>query len=114
MTSSRPLWLVRLSDAADADFQGILHWTRIRFGEEQALVYRDAVIATLEALAEGPSTPGAKSRPDIGRGIHTLHVSRVRRRARHVVLFRVTDEHRVEIIRILHDSMDLARHLPDE
>ncbi|WP_395714016.1 type II toxin-antitoxin system RelE/ParE family toxin [Reyranella sp.] len=114
MTSGTPRWRIRLSNAAAVDFQGILLWTRTRFGEDQALAYENALTETLELLAEGPTTPGAKARFDIGRGIHALHVSRIRRRARHVVLFRVIDEHRIGIVRILHDSMDLARHLSDQ
>jgi toxin ParE1/3/4 len=108
------LWQVRLSNAAAADFGGILRWTKAHCGEGQALVYEDALIAALTLLSEGPSPPGAKARSDIGRGIHTLHVSRIRRRGRHVVPFRVTGHRQLEIIRILHDSMDLARHLSDE
>ena len=113
MTSGTPRWRIRLSTAAAVDFKGILLWTRTRFGEEQAVTYERALTETLGSLAEGPTAPGAKARFDIGPGVHTLHVSRIRRRARHVVLFRVVDEHRVEIIRILHDSMDLASHLPE-
>ena len=114
MTSGTPRWRIRLSTAAAVDFEGILLWTRTRFGEEQAVTYESALTEALESLAEGPTAPGAKARFDIGPGFRTLHVSCIRRRARHVVLFRIIDEHRVEIIRILHDSMDLARHLPDE
>jgi toxin ParE1/3/4 len=107
-------WRIRLSHAAASDFEAISSWARDRFGEEQALVYRTALTATLALLGGGPSTPGVKVRSDIGRGIHTLHVSRIRRRARHIVMFRVAGEQQPEIIRILHDSMDLARHLPAE
>ena len=30
----------------------------------------------------------------------------------HLILLRVSGEQRIDIIRILHDGMDLARHLP--
>jgi len=110
-SKSRP-WPVRLSAATDADFQSILLWTENRFGEEQAHIYAEALRATFACLSEGPSAPGARSRPEIAEGIHSLHVARMRRRARHLVLFRVTGNEQIEIIRILHDGMDLARHLP--
>jgi toxin ParE1/3/4 len=104
-----------LSDAADIDFQDILLWTKNRFGEEQARTYEDALIMTFANLSEGPSTPGARPRPEIAEGIHTLHVARNRHRARHFVMFRVVGEKQIEVVRILHDGMDFQRHLlPDE
>jgi toxin ParE1/3/4 len=114
VTSTRRQWRVRLSDLADTDFQGILLWTENRFGEEQARIYEEALIAILASLSEGPSTPGARSRPEVGKGLHTLHVAGTRRRARHLVLFRVVGDGLIEIVRILHDGMDLARHLPTD
>jgi hypothetical protein len=36
----------------------------------------------------------------------------IRRRARHVLLYQVTADREIRVVRILHDSMDLARHLP--
>jgi toxin ParE1/3/4 len=46
--------------------------------------------------------------------LFTLHVTRRGRKGRHVVLFRMEDmkNNVIEVLRILHDAMDFARHLP--
>lgn len=110
MTATRRAWAVRLSDAAEADFEGILLWTADRFGEKQARLYEDVLKSALATLREGPSTTGARPRPEIAKGLYSLHAGGGRNRARHIVLFRVDGEARVEIVRILHDAMDLPRH----
>jgi len=46
--------------------------------------------------------------------MYTLHVARHGRRGRHFVVFRVgreSDHGVIEVLRLLHDSMDLQRHL---
>ena len=39
--------------------------------------------------------------------------SSVGRKGRHLVVFRMADGQAIDVIRLLHDSMDLAKHLPD-
>jgi toxin ParE1/3/4 len=53
-------------------------------------------------------------RDEIGAGIRTLHVARQGRKGRHFVAFSVTEGHIINVLRLLHDSMDLAKHLPEE
>jgi toxin ParE1/3/4 len=115
VTSTERPWRVGLSNTAGSDFRSIVLWTAERYGPEQARIYAEALRATLASLAKGPSTPGARLRPEIAEGIHSLHVTRIRRRARHLVFFRVVGDRQIEIARILHDGMDFRRHLlPDE
>jgi toxin ParE1/3/4 len=108
-------WTVRLTAAAEGDFQHILRWTVAHFGEAQARTYAETLSAAIEALAAGPTTSGATQRHDITKGLLTLHVARQGRKGRHIVLFRVgLDQERevIEVLRLLHDAMDLQRHLP--
>jgi toxin ParE1/3/4 len=110
-------WTVRLSKTAESDFQSIIVWTLREFGDLQARIYADTLSAALVALTAGPTTVGAKERSEIGKGIFTLHVARGGRKGRHFVLFRVrVGKHRrhVEVLRLLHDAMDLTRHIPEE
>jgi toxin ParE1/3/4 len=114
VTTSRS-WTVRLTAAAEIDFQNIIAWTLEHFGPDQAHVYADTLSAALEALAEGPTVVGARERHDILPGLMTLHVARQGRKGRHFVLFRAAAEAaspRIEVLRVLHDAMDLARHVP--
>lgn len=116
MTVEGRFWTVRLTAAAEADFRNIIAWTLDRFGDKQARVYEDAVAAALDALSDGPTTVGVKERSEIAKGLFTFHIARGNRRGRHFVLFRVADKDRprtIEVLRILHDAMDLDRHVPD-
>jgi toxin ParE1/3/4 len=113
MTGAAPEWTVRLSRRAHADYQDILTWTAEEFGELQAFAYREVLSSAIDALADGPGTAGVKKRGDLGSGVLVLHVSRGRNKGRHVIFFHaVSSQTRaIEVIRILHDAMDFARHI---
>ena len=108
-------WTVRLSAAAEADYRQILRWTAENFGLPQARIYADTLSSALKALSNGPSIIGVKERGEIGTNICTLHVARNGCKGRHFVMFRVGSfqgRNVIDVLRILHDSMDLVRHLP--
>lgn len=108
-------WTVRLAAAAQSDFRDILGWTVAQFGQPQAQAYAETLASALEALAAGPTVIGARARDDIAKGLYTLHVARGGRKGRHFVLFRIGSESGrevIDVLRLLHDAMDLQRHLP--
>lgn len=108
-------WAVDLTEPAEADFAEIVDWTQDQFGTAQARLYADTLHAALVALSDGPETVGVKRRNEIGKDICTLHIARAGRRGRHLILFRVCAGEQqpvIEVLRILHDAMDLARHVP--
>jgi toxin ParE1/3/4 len=108
-------WTVRLTATAEADFQHIIAWTLEEFSDRQARIYADVLSAALAALITGPTTVGAKERREIGKGLFTLHVARNGRKGRHFVLFRVRPNARqVEVLRLLHDAMDLRLPTTDK
>jgi toxin ParE1/3/4 len=110
---TRRTWQVRLSDTAEADYDEILRWTSARFGAVQAASYGGLLAAALARLERGPAITAARQREEIGAGLRTLHVGR---RGRHVIMFRIGSgvDRTIDVLRILHDAMDLARHLPRE
>ncbi|HIJ93091.1 MAG TPA: type II toxin-antitoxin system RelE/ParE family toxin [Rhodospirillaceae bacterium] len=61
-------WQVRLSAAAETDFQNIVRWTSEHFGEGQAHAYADTLSLAIEALTDGPRIIGAKERDEIAEG----------------------------------------------
>lgn len=108
----RRAWRVRLAQGAERDFFSILRWTTEQFGKRQARIYATTLRSALKALASGPNVLGCRTRPDLGANVAFLHVARQGRKGRHLLLFRVHEQDCViEVLRILHDSMDLARHL---
>lgn len=115
MSRAGQRWNVRLTASAEADFREILRWTLAQFGEAQARAYAETLSAALESLTAGPSITGARERHEIANGLCTLHVARKERKGRHFVMFRIGHEHGrevIEVLRLLHDAMDLARHVP--
>jgi toxin ParE1/3/4 len=116
MRSSDGSWTVVLAELAEADLEAILEWTAEHFGERQADAYADALLSAIDALEEGPQTVGVKARRDLAGGIFTLHAARGRRRARHLLVFHMSgsEARTITVLRTLHDSMDIARHLPEE
>lgn len=117
MTEAKRHWPVRLAAAAEADIEDILRWTAERFGERQAQTYANTFAAALEELSEGPEASGARARGEVAKGLFTLHVARRGRKARHFVMFRIGRDNQtevIEVLRVLHDAMDLPRHLPLE
>ena len=97
------------------DVEHIFDWTETQFGEAQAFAYLDTLSAALESLTGGPDVIGARSRDEIAKGLRTLHVARLGRKGRHFILFRIRRDRKhdvIDVLRLLHDSMDLARHVP--
>jgi toxin ParE1/3/4 len=108
---------VRLTQPADSDFAAIIDWPHERFGPIQARRYADTIVAALNSLGEGPAAAGAMERDDIAKGLMTLHVARGGRKGRHILLLRLGTEQEelsVDVLRILHDAMDLYRHVSDD
>ena len=113
-----------LSPSAEADIEGILAWTHEHFGEAARFRYEELLAQAILDVAASPERPGCMSRPELSKAAHTYHLyfsrnnvspaaNRVKR-PRHFLLFRMADKGTVEIGRVLHDSMDLVKHLPPE
>jgi toxin ParE1/3/4 len=106
------VWKVRLAAQAELDFSDVVSWTIENFGERQAETYAETLTLAIEALHDGPEQLGVKAREDIEPGIRSLHVARRGRRGSHFVVFREAQNQCIDVLRLLHDSMDLARHVP--
>jgi toxin ParE1/3/4 len=107
-------WQVQLAALAKQDYRQILRWSAEKFGAAQAQHYANTLSATLQDLSAGPDIAGVKERSDISPGIKMLHVARKGRKGSHIVLFRVASKQHnaIVVLRMLHERMDLARHLP--
>ena len=107
-------WRIRLTTTAEQDLQDILRWTAVQFGHAQARIYSETLTRAIQALTDGPHVAGSRQRDSIARGLMALHVARGGRKGRHFVLYRVsetTEAPTIEVLRLLHDSMDLVRHV---
>jgi toxin ParE1/3/4 len=55
--------------------------------------------------------PDSLVRDEIQPGLRSIHVARHGRRGRHLVLYRIAEGETIDILRMLHDSMDIGRHV---
>jgi toxin ParE1/3/4 len=97
------------SRRARRDITDVLTYTRDHWGKVQAREYRDLIGDALRAIAADPSCGKIRgTRP----GILSYHIAQRGRDARHIVFYRISVAGSVEIVRVLHDSMDFDQHLP--
>ena len=121
--TKKPAYKLVLSPAAREDILKILQWSKEKFGVLAADRYRTLMMQVLRDVTEEPERIGSKERPEImASGVRTYHFFFSRDRVhgqrvmepRHFVLYRQRQDGEVQIARILHDSRDLARHLPED
>ncbi|MGE1610068.1 MULTISPECIES: type II toxin-antitoxin system RelE/ParE family toxin [Pseudomonas putida group] len=137
MKSIRPIWqptsiiledwraksmsrvMVRISPQACVDIADTLRFTEVRLGESVRNRYQDLLQETFLALAEQPRPAGSRLRDELAPGLLSLHLSfnvlqmtdgRVIR-PRHIVFYRAGTDQIVEILRVLHDAMEVAQNL---
>ena len=91
----------RLSPLAEADLEDIWLYTFKHWSLEQADRYHHDLIDAIEALARGVKTG---RRTDVREGYFKYPVGQ------HFVFFRLS-ETTLDVIRILHQRMDIERHL---
>ncbi|THV20712.1 type II toxin-antitoxin system RelE/ParE family toxin [Peteryoungia ipomoeae] len=114
---------VRLSAEADADLLDILTRTYAEYGSDALLRYELLIVTALSDVAVSHRRSGLVARPEFGPGIHSYHLrhswERARhptgivRRPRHFILYRQLLPELIGVGRILHDVMEVERHLPE-
>lgn len=113
-----------LAPLAENDIEAILAHSQRRFGEQARLRYEALLVQAIQDIAEDPERPGSHLRAEIAESARTYHhdfsrdrvdsaASRVRQ-PRHFLLYRAKADGTLEVGRVLHDSMDLERHLPQD
>lgn len=116
----RLAYQVVLAASADHDFLEIMAWSAAQFGNAAADRYQALIGQALTGLGDDPFRHGARRRNELPAGIFTYHLAASRERVtgdrvkapRHFVMYR-TDPLLVQVLRFLHDSRDLAKHLPE-
>lgn len=108
----------RLTHAARADIISILRWSHEQFGQEARQRYEALLATAIRDAAADDDEGGHPYRPELGEGVFTWHLSRSRthitagkvRRPRHFLVCR-RDGDTLVIGRVLHDAMDIGRHV---
>jgi toxin ParE1/3/4 len=118
---------LRISSAAKADIEDLLAWSEQRFGVAARRRYEALLTCALRDVAEDGSRPGVRARPELGAGVFSYHLFFSRKRAargsavpaigavqqpRHLVVWRIAEPGFADILRVLHDAMEISRHVP--
>jgi toxin ParE1/3/4 len=113
-----------IAPAAVEDIESILIFTDAQFGERARLRYEALLVRAIIDVADEPDRVGSSSRPEIATFVRSYHLDYSRKRVtdktgrvkqpRHFLSYRARTDGTIEILRVLHDTMDLARHNPDE
>lgn len=92
----------RLSPAAENDLETIWRYTQVQWSLDQADRYLDVLVHAFLSLAAAPK-----------QGQSCDHIRARYRRSRverHVIYFRIT-HYGINVVRVLHDRMDITQHL---
>jgi toxin ParE1/3/4 len=92
-----------ISKRAEADLERLLRRSIAEFGQDHAERYYQSILEALGWLAEYPLA--ARERPEY-RGDVRLH-----REGVHVIVYRVSAENSVRIVRVLHGRQDIPKYL---
>ena len=83
--------------------------TLAKFGQRKLDEYNELIEEALGDILRNPSCgrillPGAPH-------VRGKHIGKPGRRARHIVVYRATEDGNIDVLRFLHDAMDFGRHL---
>lgn len=108
----------RLTHAAQADIVSILAWSHDQFGEEARKRYEALIVTAIRDAATRSDEVGRTVRSELGDGVFSWHLAQSRTRSsgrrvhrpRHFLICRCDGDVLV-VGRVLHDAMELRRHL---
>ena len=105
--------LYSLSSVAKSDLKSILRWSLNTFGSDAAERYKHLLLTAFVEISEDSLILGSQE----FEGMRLYHLRHSRKRAvirgfavktpRHFILYQEVADGRIEIIRVLHDNMDI-------
>ena len=95
-----------LTEKAKDDLKKIAHFTQKRWGKEQRNSYLKSLDDCFQQLGDNPAM--GKSCAEIKPGYYKFPTGS------HVVYYRGNTEEQIEIVRVLHESMDVELQLSEE
>jgi toxin ParE1/3/4 len=114
----------RLARAAQTDIVDLLVYTHESFGGIARLRYERLLTTAFRDIASDPERVGSVARPELGENVCSYHLRYSRERAkteygmvirpRHLLLYRLVQPNLIGIGRVLHDAMEIERHLPSD
>ncbi|HUG63455.1 MAG TPA: type II toxin-antitoxin system RelE/ParE family toxin [Methylomirabilota bacterium] len=100
---SGPRFTVTLSPEAERDYDELLLYGLLNWGEQQMLRYQESLDRAIEHLGDFPEI--GPQRDDLCARCRLLPVEH------HALYYRIEAD-AIQVVRILHERADAARHLP--
>ncbi|MGE7957486.1 type II toxin-antitoxin system RelE/ParE family toxin [Pseudomonas sp. NPDC089530] len=114
----------RISNAAHTDVVDILRFFQAQFGDQARQRYQALILTALQDIAGTPYRMGCHDRAELAPGLRSYHLIYSRQQAkqphgtvkslRHIVFYRVTNDEVIEVVRLLHDALEVQMHLPND
>jgi len=96
----------RLTNKAVTDLSNIWNYTYSKWSEDQADMYYQMLLDTCMRIADNP---------DLGKDYSIVIDELLGFRAgRHIIFYRSIEGDEIEVVRILHEQMDLGNRLKDK
>ncbi len=100
---------IRVTPQADEDILVVLKHTLQEWGPIKYWEYRHLIGETCSDILADPSCGRVKV--PARSGVQGRHIRKPGRRLRHIVSYKARNNGDIEVVRFLHDAMDLERHL---
>ncbi len=94
-----------LTKAAEADLLNIFVYTFEEWGERQVRIYKNQLESRFEAILQFPDI--GRKHPKLAKDIYYLL------EGKHYIFYKKVDEG-IEVLRLLHQNMDIIKHLSNE
>lgn len=109
----------QLSEPAGADVAAALRDSRELHGKEARIRYRACLTAAMRRVAADPNGRSTVDRAKLAPGLRSFHIRHSRDESRetpvakpvHVIFYRVVQPGVIEVVRVLHERMEPARHV---
>jgi toxin ParE1/3/4 len=115
-------YTLEVTQAAADDITDVLDYSAGQFGDIARRRYEALITTGLKDVQADPRRPTSVDRPELDQGVRIYHLRHCRRRAaaqhgevsspRHLLVYEMPSADVVRIIRVLHDAMELERHIP--
>ncbi|MGY2183867.1 type II toxin-antitoxin system RelE/ParE family toxin [Pseudomonas agarici] len=113
-----------MSNAARADIVDILRLSQTQFGDQARQRYQALILSALQAIAGTPYRIGGHDRDELAPGLRSYRLIYSLQQAkqthgtvkspRYIVFYCVTNDDVIEVVRLLHDAMEVQLHLPND
>lgn len=97
---------IRFTRKAVDDHSDIWNYTTDRWSEQQADTYYRLLIASCRKVAGNPVLFGREYK-ELGEKVYGFKVNK------HIIFYRIVGDNGIEIVRILHERMDLSNRFAD-